>query len=53
VAIGNESIVPSLMYDDRGRLTFEMEQNIGLVVLEHLSHKLDVHILNIDFLWLG
>ena len=27
-----------------------MEQNVGLVVLEHLSHKLYVQVLNVDFL---
>lgn len=27
-----------------------MKQNIRLVVLEHLSHQLDVHILDIDLL---
>lgn len=27
-----------------------MKQNIGLVVLEHLSHQLDVHVLDIDLL---
>jgi hypothetical protein len=27
-----------------------MEQHVRLVVLEHLSHQLDVHVLDIDFL---
>jgi hypothetical protein len=27
-----------------------MEQYVGLVVLEHLSYELDVHVLYIDFL---
>lgn len=27
-----------------------MEEHIGLVVLEHLSHELNVHILNVDVL---
>jgi hypothetical protein len=27
-----------------------MEENIGLVVLEHLRHKLNIHILDVDFL---
>lgn len=31
-------------------LTFEMEQDIGLVILEHLRHKLGVHVLDVDFL---
>jgi hypothetical protein len=30
--------------------TFKMEENIRLIVFEHLRHKLDVHILDIDFL---
>jgi hypothetical protein len=28
-----------------------MEENIGLVVLEHLCDKLNVHILNVDLLY--
>jgi hypothetical protein len=32
------------------RLTFKMEEDIGLVVLEHLGDQLDVHILNVDLL---
>lgn len=31
-------------------LAFEMEQNVGLIILEHLCHKLNVHVLNVDFL---
>lgn len=27
-----------------------MKQYVGLVVLEHLSHKLDVQVLDVDFL---
>jgi hypothetical protein len=27
-----------------------MKEDIGLVVLEHLGHQLDVHILDVDFL---
>jgi hypothetical protein len=31
-----------------------MEEDIRLVVLEHLGNKLNVHILNVDFLdWLA
>ena len=30
--------------------TFKVKEHIGLVVFEHLSNKLDVHILNVDFL---
>jgi hypothetical protein len=30
--------------------TFEMEQNIRLVVLEHLGNKLGVHVLDVDLL---
>jgi len=31
-------------------LTLEVEQDIGLIVLEHLSNKLNIHILDIDLL---
>lgn len=27
-----------------------MKKDIGLVVLEHLSHQFDIHILNVDVL---
>jgi hypothetical protein len=30
--------------------TLKMEQHVRLVVLEHLSHELDVHVLDVDFL---
>lgn len=30
--------------------TFKMEENIRLVVLKHLRHKLNVHVLDVDFL---
>lgn len=30
--------------------TFEMEQHVGLVVLEHLSYELHVHVLDVDLL---
>lgn len=30
--------------------TFKMEKNIRLVVLEHLSHQFDVHVLDVDLL---
>ena len=30
--------------------TFKMEEDIGLVVFEHLSHQFDIHILKVDFL---
>jgi hypothetical protein len=30
-----------------------MKENVGLVVLEHLSHKFHVHVLDVDFLWLS
>jgi hypothetical protein len=30
--------------------TFQVEEDIGLVVLEHLCHELDVHVLDIDIL---
>lgn len=32
-------------------LTLEMEQNIGLIVLEHLRDELNVHVLNVDLLF--
>jgi hypothetical protein len=32
------------------KLAFEMEQHIGLVILEHLGDELDVHVLDVDFL---
>lgn len=38
--------------DNLGRLnhTFEMKKDIGLIILEHLSYQLDVHVLDIDLL---
>lgn len=30
--------------------TFKMEKNVGLVVLEHLGNKLNIHVLDVDFL---
>lgn len=30
--------------------TFKMEKNIRLVVLEHLCHQLNVHVLDVDLL---
>lgn len=30
--------------------TFEVKQDIGLIVLEHLRNKLRVHILDVDLL---
>ena len=30
--------------------TFQVKENIGLVVLEHLGHELNVHVLDVDFL---
>jgi hypothetical protein len=32
------------------RHTLEVEENIRLVVLEHLRHKLRIHILDVDLL---
>jgi hypothetical protein len=32
------------------RLTFQVEQHVRLVVLEHLRYELDVHVLHIDLL---
>lgn len=31
--------------------TFEMEKYVRLVVLEHLGNQLDIHILDVYFLW--
>ncbi len=31
-------------------LTFKVEEYIGPIVLEHLSNKLDVHVLDVDLL---
>ena len=31
-------------------LTFQVEEDVGLVVLEHLRHQFDVHVLNVDVL---
>lgn len=31
--------------------TFEVKEHVGSVVLEHLSDKFDVHVLDIDILW--
>lgn len=31
-------------------LTLKVEQDIGLVVLEHLRDELDIHVLNVDLL---
>jgi hypothetical protein len=35
---------------ESGEHTLEVEQNIRLVVLEHLSNKLYIHVLNVDVL---
>lgn len=35
--------------DDRGH-TLQMEEDIGLVVLEHLGDEFDVHVLDVDIL---
>lgn len=32
------------------RHTLQMEEDVGLVVLEHLGHQLDIHVLDIDIL---
>lgn len=31
-------------------LTFQMEEHVGLVVLEHLRHQFHVHVLDVDLL---
>jgi hypothetical protein len=33
-----------------GPYTFQVKKNVGLVVLEHLSYELRVHVLDIDLL---
>ena len=30
--------------------TFQMEKDIGLIILEHLCHQFDIHVLDIDLL---
>lgn len=30
--------------------TFKMEEDIGLIVLEHLGNQFDIHVLDIDLL---
>ena len=40
----------SVMTGYTGPHTFEMKQHVRLVILEHLSHKLDVHVLYVDLL---
>lgn len=30
--------------------TFKVEEDIGLIVLEHLCHKLRIHVLDVDLL---
>lgn len=37
----------------QSQLTFQVEEHIRLVVFEHLGDKLDIHIVNIDFLLEG
>ena len=49
VAVGVVSFV-RLGQSQHPSPTFKMEQHVRLVVLEHLSHELDVHVLNVDFL---
>lgn len=36
----------------RFNLTFKMEEHIRTIILEHLCGKLNIHVLNIDFLFL-
>lgn len=40
-------------YFECAKPTFKVEENIGSVVFEHLSHQLDIHVLNIDILRLA
>lgn len=35
---------------EQTKQTFEVEEDIGLVVLEHLGYQLNIHILDIDLL---
>lgn len=30
--------------------TFKMKEDIGLIILKHLGHKLNIHVLDVDFL---
>ena len=32
-------------------LTFEVKEHVGSIVLEHLSNKFDIHILDVDLLY--
>lgn len=32
--------------------TFQMKEDVGLVVFEHLGHQLNVHVLDVDVLWM-
>lgn len=41
---------PRLIYDSGVIYTFKVEEDIRLVVLEHLRHKLNIHVLDVDFL---
>ena len=35
----------------RFQLTLQVEEHVGLIVLEHLGNKLDVHVVDIDLLF--
>ena len=51
-----KQLVKPLLLDRRWFIscrTFKVEKHIGSVILKHLSHKFDVHILNVDFLVSG
>lgn len=39
-----------MIFEDRTH-TLEMKKHVGSIILEHLSDKLDVDILNVDLLW--
>lgn len=35
----------------RVRQTFEVEEDVVLIVLEHVRHQLNIHVLDVDFLY--
>lgn len=54
-SVANEGVninFPSSRFQGHGgEQTFEMKEDIRLIILEHLSDKLDVHVLDVDFLY--
>lgn len=50
VAVSRQSRPPQTHLPSTTKLTFEMEQHVRLVILEHLRDELSVHVLSVDFL---